>query len=91
MSNFSNFVDERSAISVIKRGNPEKSDKTSTENKLLYKGLKNPIRYERYYNLILECEVYLQKAILPLALMSEAFFLAGLFVVSPICDILRIA
>ena len=54
------LVDKESAIFVLKRGVAEKSDITSTENKLLYKGLENPIRYERYYSLILECEYQLQ-------------------------------
>ena len=53
------LVDKEAAIFVLKRGEPEKSDATSTENKLLYDGLENPISYERYYSLTLECEYQL--------------------------------
>ena len=33
---------------------------TSTENKLLFKGFENPVTYERFYNLKLECDYDLQ-------------------------------
>ena len=54
------IVDESTRIIVIKEGEAERTDDTSTENKLLYKGLENPVKYERFYNLKLECDYSLQ-------------------------------
>ena len=54
------LIDEESVMLVIRRGEPGKSDITNTENKLLYKGNENPIRYERYYSLLFKCDYQLQ-------------------------------
>ena len=54
------IVDKRTRILVIKKGNSTSTDDTSTENKLIYKGLENSITYERFYNLELECDYDLQ-------------------------------
>ena len=54
------IVDESSRIIIIKEGDATRTDDASTENKLLYTGLENPITYERFYNLKLECDYSLQ-------------------------------
>ena len=57
---FSSVVDEKSVILVERKGKGEKSDITSMENKVVYKGLENSMLYERFYNIVFECEYLLQ-------------------------------
>ena len=54
------LLDEEAVVLITKMGGAKKSDLTSTENKLLYKGLENPVNYERFCNLKFQCDYGLQ-------------------------------
>ena len=54
------LVDEKAMLIVRRKGKGRKTDSTSTENKLLYRGLENPITYRRFYNEIFKCDYNIQ-------------------------------